>query len=528
MFSILFVLSASLWTADPSAVELDLGICGPVALWLVLQDLSDALPLEDILAQMPRRGADSSFAELATFAEASGLVSRAVEWRAAPQLDEHECPAIIPVAGPQQRRHFIALLASKAGSLKVQDFPNGANWITEARLRQEFGWDGKALHFARHSSDLDRLTSGGVIPRWKVLVGFALLAAMFVGVALTRKRWRGTTTPTGRSGYTLIDLVVVMSIMGLLVALLMPAVERSREAARRIQCLNQQRQLGLAIAGFSSAHGRLPNLGAVPAVSGPFGIMVGSGVSIHTLLLPFLDQASVYQQVKYEAGDITFTSQGVGSPLNSELLRKRIAIFECPSDSVPAGGCSYVLSGGTSPGLHTNTDLVAPDAALSGYVGGLLNEEAAVSDGLSQTVILSERLVGDRNSAHYTAARDHAYLASFDGFSAATAAQSCRQVPDPPASHFSQVGTSWLASGYGYTWYNHILTPNSRTPDCSDHRALGGNAAGCHTARSWHLGGVNALSGDGAARFISENIDLNVWRALGTSRGGETIAVGGL
>jgi len=527
VFSILFVLNASVWTADPSAVELDLRICGPVALWLVLQDLSVAQPLEDILAQMPQRGADSSFAELAMFAQSRGLDSRAVEWRVVPEFDEHEFPAIIPVSGSRQRRHFIALLASKAGSLKVQDFPNGAKWVTEARLRQEFGWDGRALHFARHGKDLDRLTTGAVNLRGNVLLGFALLAATFCGMALARKRWTksGATAPTGRSGYTLIDLVVVMSILGLLMALLMPAAERSREAARRLQCLNQQRELGLAIAGFSSAHSRLPNLGAVPEVNGPFGINVASGVSIHTLLLPFLDQVAVYQQVQYASGDITFGQQGVSSALNSELLRKRIAVFECPSDSVPAGGCSYVLSGGTSPGLHTNTDLVAPDAAMSGYVGRLLNDEAALADGLSQTVILSERLVGDRNPGRYTPARDHAYLSTFDGFSAATAAQSCLLVPDPPASHFSHIGTCWLASGYGYTWYNHILTPNSRTPDCSDSHAA---TTGCHTARSWHFGGVNAMSGDGAARFISENIDLNVWRALGTSRGSETIAVEGL
>jgi hypothetical protein len=178
--------------------------------------------------------------------------------------------------------------------------------------------------------------------------------------------------------------------------------------------------------------------------------------------------------------------------------------------------------------MHTNYGLVAPDAALSGYVSTLINSEAAVSDGLSQTVILSERLIGDRNTSRYTPAQDHAYLATFDGFSAASASKSCQQVSDPPTSHFSHVGTSWLASGYGYTWYNHILTPNSRTPDCSDHHAIGGGTAGCHTARSWHFGGVNALSGDGAARFINESIDTVVWRALGTTQGGEAISSEGL
>ena len=531
VFSVLVFLSAGLGVNDPSHVELDLRICGPVALWLVLQDLSVAQPLESILAQMPQRGANASFEELATFAQTKGLACRAVEWKVSPQFDEHDCPAIIPIASPtNQRRHFLALLASKGGSMKVQDFPNGAQWVTETRLRQEFGWDGTALHFAQQSRDLDRLTSTGSNFYGPVLIGFASLVAMWGGLALLRKRRSESASivSTRRGGYTLIDLIVVMAILGLLMALLLPAVEQSREAARRLQCLNQQRQLGLAIAGFSSAHSRLPNLGVIPEVSSPSGIRFSSDISIHTLLLPYLDQAAVFQQVQYIFGDLTFGAQGVASSLHPELLRKRIPIFECPSDSVPAGGCSYVLSGGTSPGLHTNTELVAPDAALSGYVSTLLNHEAAVLDGLSQTVILSERLIGDRNTGRYTAAQDHAYLGTFDGFSAASAAQSCLQVPDPPVSHFSHVGTCWLASGYGYTWYNHILTPNSRTPDCSDHHALGQGAAGCHTARSWHFGGVNALSGDGAARFINENIDTRAWRALGTTQGGEAIAAEGL
>ena len=222
--------------------------------------------------------------------------------------------------------------------------------------------------------------------------------------------------------------------------------------------------------------------------------------------------------------DMKFTANGVASVLNAELLRRRIAVFECPSDAVPAGGNSYVFSHGTSPGLHGNSELLPPDAALPGYV----SHEADFLDGLSQTVILSERLVGDLNPARYTAAQDHAYLRTFDGFSAASAEQSCRQVSNPPTGHFSHVGTSWLADGYGYTWYNHVLTPNSRIPDCSDHHALGQGTAGCHTARSWHFGGVNATLGDGSVRFMSEAIDLRVWRALGTSQGGEAIASEGL
>jgi len=523
-------LIACLMTVDPPAIEVDLRICGPVAMWLVLEELSVSQPLENILANMPRHGTDASFAELATFAETLGLACRAVEWEEIPQQVGNDCPAIIPVVTSEQRRHFITLLAAKGGSLKVQDFPSSARWVTETSLRQQFGWDGTALHVARRSVDLDRLTSGGVNSHWMVLLGFAVLLAMGGWLAVTRKfRFqRSRVVPSERAGYTLIDLIVAMAVLGLLMALLTPAIERSREATRRLQCQNHQRQLGLAIANFSSAHGQLPTPATVPEVSGPFGIMVGSGVSVQSVLLPYLDQASVYQQIQYAFGDIRFDASGVASMLNPTLLKKRLAVFECPSDSVPAGGCSFVLSGGTSPGLHTSIDLSPPDGAHAGYISGVRRDEASILDGLSQTVIMSERLVGDRNPGRYTVAQDHAYLQSFDGFSAATAARSCLQVGDPHAAHFSHVGTCWLASGYGYTWYNHVLTPNSHTPDCSDSHTLGEASAGCHSARSWHFGGVNAMFGDGAVRFISESIDLNVWRSLGTIQGGEAIATGGL
>ena len=125
MVCIQAALIASLFSLVPEAdepnVELDLRICGPVAMWLVLEELGVGLPLDEILSGLPRRGTDSSFTELASFAEARRLVCRAVEWREIPPFTEHECPAIIPVATVDRRRHFIALLAAKDGAVKVQN-----------------------------------------------------------------------------------------------------------------------------------------------------------------------------------------------------------------------------------------------------------------------------------------------------------------------------------------------------------------------------------------------------------------------
>jgi prepilin-type processing-associated H-X9-DG protein len=319
-----------------------------------------------------------------------------------------------------------------------------------------------------------------------------------------------------------------MAIVALLVSLLMPAIENSREAARKLSCQSNQKQIGLAVPNFADAQNRLPNLDVLPLTSLPGGLSISSDISIQALLLPYLDQASIYRQIRFDEYQLGFSANGVSSKLNSSLLKTPVPLFQCPSDGVPAGGCSYVFSCGTSPGLHENLNLPANEAASRGYVGRRMSQYASLSDGLSQTVILSERLVGGRILQRYTPSRDHAFYPAFNGFSAETAARSCTGVTDPPVGHFSYVGTCWLAMGYGYTWYNHVLTPNSQIPDCSDHRALGGNTHGCHTARSAHSGGVNAAFGDGSVRFISSEIDTNVWRALGTSGGNEVNAAGGL
>ncbi len=342
-----------------------------------------------------------------------------------------------------------------------------------------------------------------------------------------RKTMRADCRSQGRAGYTIMDLIVALAIVSLLVSLLLPAIERSREAARKLLCQSNQKQICLAVANFAEAQNRLPNVDALPLTTLPGGLPTSSSISIQALLLPYLDQMPLFQQIRLDEYLLGYSVTGISSKLNSTLLKTSVPLFQCPSDGVPAGGCSYVFSSGTSPGLHTNYDMPIEEAASTGYVGHLMNQHARFTDGLSQTVILSERLVGDLNLARYTPVRDHAYHQGFNGFSAGTAAASCASVTNPPAGHFSYEGTCWLARGHGYTWYNHILTPNSRTPDCSDSRVLGGNTLGCHTARSAHFGGVIAGLGDGSVRFISSEIDTHVWRALGTSHGNEVLTAGG-
>ena len=357
------------------------------------------------------------------------------------------------------------------------------------------------------------------------LMGTGCLVLAGLVLSLRTKRLVPPRT-ADRSGFSLIDVLVVLAIISLLISLLMPAVQRSREAARRLSCQSNQRQLGLAIANFEATRNHLPNVDQLPngLVSG--GFPDSSDISVQTLLLPYLDQAPLFQQIKLDDYLLVYSKMGVNSTLNNAVLKIPVPVFQCPSDNVPPGGCSYPLSCGTSPGLHGNLDLPSDEAARAGYIGRLTGQFGSFTDGLSQTVILSERSIGDMNLTTYTPSRDEAFYGQFNGFSAGTAARSCGNVPNPPSDHFSFTGTCWLATGYGYTWYNHVLTPNSRTPDCSDSQVLGNNSLGCHSARSTHTGGVNATFGDGSVRFINEEIDLKVWRAMGTSQGNEIVSGG--
>jgi len=494
---------------------------------VVTERMGVRIPIDRILRELPRNGRESSFEEPEEFAVAHGLCYLAVRWDRLPVVG-NTVPGIIPISRSGDRRHFVALLGSRDANVWIQDFPSAAIWMTEKELRQRHGWDGTTLHVARESRDFEALIPKS--PGYRVpLIGLGVLLAVLACVDHVVRHPVGRLKGNHlRSGYTLLDIMVVIAIIGLLCSLLAPAIERSREAAQRLSCLNREKQLSLAIANFASAQNRLPNVDSLPTTTGPFGMPLSPNISIQALLLPYLDQTSVYQTIRLNDFELDFSATGATSQSNSIPLKTRVAVFECASDAVPAGGCSFVLSCGTSPGLHGNFGVPIGEAAAAGYIGQTRSQFASLTDGLSQTVILSERLVGGQSRQHYDPTRDNAYYAAFNGFSAGTAARSCENVTNPPADHFSFIGTAWLAAGYGYTWYNHVLTPNSEIPDCSDHRVLGGNTQGCHTARSAHPRGVNAALGDGSVRFFSENINLQVWRALGTSQGGEADATMGI
>lgn len=339
-----------------------------------------------------------------------------------------------------------------------------------------------------------------------------------------RHSWRRASNSAGHRarGVTVIELLVALGVISILVSLLLPAVQSSREAARRMECLANLRQLGIATESFVSTHGKYPG---IQRVSAPAGVIVPPSPkeSIHARLLPFLDQAAVYSRLD-PLNQGHELSEPPAAIQNAFALGVDVPVFKCPSDRAPPGGNNYRGCLGPTTGLHGTIGERRPAGTPIDEEGlfGIFQIEfrpARVRDGQSHTLLFSERVVGDANSNEYSPFRD---LAGLDGghFNRPNDAVVACAGFTAPDRHYSFLGSTWVLPYYAHVGYNHVLPPNSRVPDCMD-STLDRFSQGAMTARSMHSGGVNAVFADGAARFVAETIDLKVWRALGSINGGE-------
>ncbi len=338
-----------------------------------------------------------------------------------------------------------------------------------------------------------------------------------------------------RRGFTLIELLVCVSIIVLLMALLLPAVQSAREAARRGTCANNLRQFGLALNTYQSTFKTFPLLyhGLVTSDGTPGGRILGLGAfSIHCALLPALEQSALANSINFsvpgaaEVGTIDFN---VPHPANLTASKVVVATFLCPSD--PAA--SRDLSGGAGTNYRTNLGTALNPSG--GSVGPIEGQNGAFVflqaigpesflDGLSNTMAFAEKPAGDISGGPfdrfigYWWADSGALYTSADGLIAA-----CRSSGAAPPHYSNIVGGVWLLPGLKYTYYNHNSGPNRDVPDCQG----GWNAGeppllnGSFAARSYHPGGVHACAADGHARFVRDAVQLPVWRALGTRAGGE-------
>ena len=303
-------------------------------------------------------------------------------------------------------------------------------------------------------------------------------------------------------GFTLIELLVVIAIIAILIALLLPAVQQAREAARRTQCKNNLKQLGLAIHNYHDVHGCIP-IADVNGTSTP--------VSAHARLLPYIEQDNLYRLVDF---NVPYNHVNNDAARNTELQA-----FRCPSDptKLPAsigGRNNYYWNAGSGIVMYSTGATGQPPA------NGIIFHTRKfrfndITDGLSNTSAMAEKLTSDGNNGISSPKTDTFAPGTYPTTVAeATAQCNAVDVNDLSKQGYSNVGGPWLQQYHSTNQYNHVLPPNGRSCMFPPGRIA-------TTSNSQHTGGVQILLCDGSVRFVSENVDLTTWRNLGSIDGGE-------
>ena len=335
-----------------------------------------------------------------------------------------------------------------------------------------------------------------------------------------------------RRAFTLIELLVVIAIIAVLIALLLPAVQQAREAARRTQCKNNLKQLGLALMKYESSLTTFPpNL--VPG--GNFNYS-GGNWGVLAFLSPYLDQTPIYNLMNLNSPTYASTPPyNIADPNNALAAGYKISMFLCPSDvSRSLGGDYGVAALGPSnycanmgSGLNTNAGVAANGSPYNSDGVMFANSRiriADITDGTSNTACLSESVLGDAPTNQFgtgtipvSAQKSYAYLTTYQS---SLDDASCAAAMNWNVQDHRQF--LWYSGEIRNTSYNHYYAPNSLKWDCITNAfSFGYTAIGWKAARSLHVGGVHLLMCDGSVRFVSNNVDLNTWRSLSTRAGAE-------
>ena len=336
-----------------------------------------------------------------------------------------------------------------------------------------------------------------------------------------------------RRGFTLIELLVVIAIIAILIALLLPAVQQAREAARRTQCKNNLKQLGLALHNYESTMRCFPpNL--VPGGTnyryshGNWGVLA--------YLSPYIEQAQLYNLMNLSAPTYCGSPSQICDANNRIAAGMLIRSFLCPSDKMTSLGDGYGVMN------------IGPTNYVANQGSGILNTAAGprngspydadgiafadssvrigqITDGTSNTAAMSESTLGEGDESApgpnppARADKVYGYLYTFQS--------SLDDAACAAPQYFNldrRRGFLWFSGEIRNASYNHYYTPNIKRWDCiTNAAAMGYTAIGWKAARSNHVGGVHLLLCDGSVRFVSDNVDTTTWRGLGTRANGEVL-----
>ena len=346
-----------------------------------------------------------------------------------------------------------------------------------------------------------------------------------------------------RRAMTLVELLVVIAIIGILVALLLPAIQSARESARRLQCTNNLKQIGIGLANHESSTKQFPSA----QMSRPYSADLTHPYTFYrwsalAQLLPYMEQTNLHDLLDLS---LPMYMPGAGYPLsmpNRYGIAQILPDFLCPSDNgervkAETGPTNYLICAGS--GIRGGTPF---DTDGIFYVNSRTRIKD-ITDGTSHTIAASESLLGVDSPAISSmvplgndAERRYKFVIGFSSVTDLTDSKCAKAAlfNSSAGSGNDPRGFAWCSGEYRCALYNHYYPPNSPTCDCITSVTVDPtpppakpflySAYGWRAARSLHPDGINALFADGSVRFFAEQIDLALWQGLSTRNTGDNVA----